>query len=157
MLRLFSILLVALTLVVAGCGGGNDSSTATTTEETTTDTETSAAGIPSADCLQAVSAFGVLAQAAAAAAGVDANDSLESFQAFADNAPDEIKDDLQVLAPGYAAYIKTVSELGLKQGEVPNAAQIAALAKASEGFNTSEFQAASEHWDAWVATNCPSG
>ena len=88
---------------------------------------------------------------------MDANDSLESFQAFADNAPDEIKDDLQVLATGYAAYIKTVSELGLKQGEVPNAAQIAALAKASEGFNTSEFQAASEHWDAWVATNCPSG
>ena len=157
---------IAFALVGVGCGGSDDSAATTdtatltesTTEETTTDdTESSAAGFPSADCLKAVSAFGVLAQAAAAAAGVDANDSLASFQAFADNAPDEIKDDLQVLASGYAAYIKTLSDLGLKQGEVPNADQTAALATASAAFSTSEFQTASDHWNAWLATNCPSG
>jgi hypothetical protein len=162
---------LALSLAAVGCGGSDESAATTdtatltestteetTTEETTTDdTETSAAGFPSADCLKAVSAFGVLAQAAAAAAGVDANDSLASFQAFADNAPDEIKDDLQVLASGYAAYIKTLSDLDLKQGDVPNADQTAALATASQAFSTSEFQTASDHWNAWLATNCPSG
>jgi hypothetical protein len=176
-LRLFSILLVALALVVAGCGGGDDEAggdtTATvtgttdttdesTTEETTTDatsedTDDGVSGFPSGDCLEAVTAFGVLAQAAAAASGVDADESLQSFQEFADNAPDEIQDDLEVLTSAYAEYIQTLSELGLEQGEVPDADQIAELTRASEAFNTSEFQAASENWDAWLATNCPTG
>jgi len=170
MRRLVIVLAVlALSVVGAGCGGGDDESSASgdttatetvtedTTEETTTEeteTETDISGIPSADCLQAVSAFGVLAQAAAGAGG-DADESLQTFQAFADSAPDEVQDDLQVLASGYAEYIRTLSELGLEQGEVPNADQIAALEKASEKFNTSEFQAASQNWDAWIADNCP--
>jgi len=31
------------------------------------------------------------------------------------------------------------------------------LAQAGEAFNTSEFQAASENWNAWLTTNCPTG
>jgi len=166
-----AVAVAAFALVGAGCGGDEESSAdtdtvvatdtsatdETTTDETTTEeteTETDISGIPSADCLQAVSAFGVLAQAAAGAGG-DADESLQTFQAFADSAPDEVRDDLQVLASGYAEYIRTLSELGLEQGEVPNADQIAALEKASEKFNTSEFQAASQNWDAWIADNCP--
>ena len=176
-MRWLTIVLAVLALAVvgAGCGGGDDeaggdttvvitettdTTDESTTDETTTDesdTDSGASGFPSGDCLQAVSAFGVLAQAAASAAGVDADDSLQTFQAFTDNAPDEIKDDLQVLASAYAEYIKTLSELGLEQGEVPDAGQIAALTQASEGFSSSEFQAASDNWNAWLSANCPTG
>jgi hypothetical protein len=59
-----------------------------------------------------------------------------------------------VLAAGYAAYLEVWNELGVTQGEQLSADQIAKLATASEAFNTSEFQAASADWDAWVADNC---
>ena len=178
MLRRLSILLVALVVAIAaaGCGGGDNSASGdttttetitedtTTTDETTTDettTESSGdtngdvSGFPSADCIQAATAFSALAAAAAGAqSSGDSNDSLQNFENFADEAPDEIKGDIRVLAAGYAAYLKVWNELGLKQGEVPDAGQIAKLAKASESFNTSEFQAASTHWDSWVASNC---
>jgi hypothetical protein len=175
-LRWLSILVVALALVAAGCGGGDDEaagdSTATVTEATeTTDTETTTdemttdesgddtsgdiSGFPSADCLRAATAFSALA---AAAAGVqtsgDSSESLQNFEDFANEAPDEIKDDISVLAAGYAAYLEVWNELGVTQGEQLSADQIAKLATASEAFNTSEFQAASADWDAWVADNC---
>jgi hypothetical protein len=177
-MRWLTIVIVALALALAGvgCGGSNQESAATTeaavseetttdesatestTDETTTEGETEPSGaFASADCLQAMTAFGVLAQAAASVAGVDPGDSLQTFQEFTDNAPGEIQDDLKVLATAYGAYIQTLNDLGLKQGETPNADQIAALSKASEPFNTSEFQTASQNWDDWIATNCPNG
>jgi hypothetical protein len=168
-LRWLSILLVALALVVAGCGGGDDEAAGdttatvtetateeTTTEETTTGEDTSGAtsGLPSADCLQAATAFSALAAAAAGVAGADPDESLKSFEAYADSAPEEIQDDILVLARGYAAYLEVWTKLGVKQGEQLSNDQIAELAKASEAFNTPEFQAASTSWDTWSAENC---
>lgn len=174
MLRWFSILIVALALVAAGCGGGDEEAggdttatvtettdttgTDTTTDETTetTDTDDGTTGVPSADCIQAATAFSGLAAASAGVAGVDPGDSLETFEGFADSAPEEIQDDILVLAKGYAAYLEVWTKLGVKQGEQLSNDQIAELAKASEAFNTSEFQAASTSWDTWVAENCQS-
>jgi len=177
-LRWFSPLVVGLALVAAGCGSSSSTSETTTTTETVTESTTTettttgetttsgettteasgngsgASGLPSANCIQAVTAFGVLGQAAAGAAGANTDQSLSTFEKYADAAPEEIRADLKTLASGYAAYIKTLTQLGIKQGETPNAEQIAKLAKASEAFNTSDFQAASQHWDAWVAKNC---
>jgi hypothetical protein len=176
-LRWLSILVVALALVAAGCGGGDDESSAsgdttttetvtedTTTDETTDDTTTDesgddtssgSSGFPSEDCLQAATAFSALAAAAAGAqSSGDSSDALQNFEDFANEAPDEIKDDIDVLAAGYAAYLKVWNELGVEQGEQLSNDQIAKLAAASEAFNSTEFQAASANWDSWTTANC---
>ncbi len=52
--------------------------------------------------------------------------SIDVFQEFADQAPEEIRDDFQVLAQAYAEYVKVVGELDLQPGVVPSADELAA-------------------------------
>jgi hypothetical protein len=166
------VAVLGLALVGAGCGGGDDEAGEDTdtvvvtdtlgTEETTddTDTDTGSIGILSEDCIAAVSAFAALGQAVGTAAtGGDtsgAAESTELLQEFADKAPDEIEDDIRVLAEAYAAYIQELSGLDLGTGETPSAEQIQQLTQASEKLNTPEIQAASESFNTWATANCKS-
>ena len=173
-----AVAITAFALVGAGCGGGDDEATGdtatvvatdttgtdetttdeTSTDETTEDTDTAASGgVPSGDCLEAVAAFAALSQAVAAAgaSGDDAEDSARLFQEFADKAPEEISDDIQVLADAYAEYITVLSGLDLQAGETPSADQIQELEQASEALSQPEVTAASDHFSSWASTNCP--
>ena len=175
-----ALAITGFALVGAGCGGDEESTGDTDTvvvtdttvaEETTTDettaeetttgeTETDASGgLVSGDCVKAVTAFAALSQAVAAAgaSGDDAEDSARAFQEFADEAPDEIRDDIQVLGDAYADYIAVLSGLGLQAGETPSADQIQELSQAAEALNTPEVLAASEHFNTWASANCPGG
>ncbi len=179
-MRWLAVFVLALSLVAAGCGGGNDEAatdTTTTTETTTTDTTTTdesatdetettdtsgsgSLGDVSGDCLAAVTAFVALGQAVGGSGGGNTEDVLNAQKAFDDyiaKAPDEIKNDLQVIATAYGKYIKAVSDLGLAPGETPSTDQLAQLSGASAELTTPEVQAASEHWNAWATQECPSG
>jgi len=165
------IAVLGLALVGAGCGGGDDEAagdettivTETTdtdaTETTDTDTDVGDIGNLSEDCLAAVGAFAALSQAVGAAgAGGDtgnADESAELFREYADKAPDEIQDDIRVLAEAYATYIDELSGLSLQAGETPSADQIQQLSEAAGKLNTPEIQAASESFNTWATTNCP--
>ena len=168
------VAVLGLALVGAGCGGGDDEAasdesgitiTTETTEtedtETTESTDTDVSGSLgnlTEDCLAAVGAFAALSQAVAAAGtGGDssAEDSAELFRQFADKAPDEIQNDIRVLADAYASYVQELADLDLQPGETPSADQIQQLTQASEKLNTSEITAASEHFNTWASTNCP--
>ncbi len=178
---MIAVTVVALALFGVGCGGGEsaadtdttaitettgtdetttDETTTdeTSTDETTEDTDTTASGGGSlGDCLDAVAAFAALSQAVAAAgaSGDDAEDSARLFQEFADKAPEEISDDIQVLADAYSDYITVLSNLGLQPGETPSADQIQKLEQAAEALNQPEVTAASDHFSSWASTNCP--
>jgi hypothetical protein len=152
---MFAVLVAALALVGAGCGGGDDEGAGdtdtavvtdtTTTEDTTTDettTETTdtqtdtgtSDGLASGDCLSAVTAFGALSQAvAASSSSSEAEDAVRVFQEFANNAPEEIQDDLRVLADAYVEYIGVLTDLSLGAGDTPSADQIQQITQASEG------------------------
>jgi hypothetical protein len=165
------VAVLGLALVGAGCGGGDDEAAGDdttivtettdtdTTETTDTDTDVGDIGDLSEDCLAAVGAFAALSQAVGAAgAGGDtgnADESAELFRQFADKAPDEIQDDIRVLAEAYATYIEELSGLNLQAGDTPSAEQIQQLTEASEKLNTPEIQAASESFNSWATTNCP--
>jgi len=165
------IAVLGLALVGAGCGGGDDEAagdettivTETTdtdaTETTDTDTDVGDIGNLSEDCLAAVGAFAALSQAVGAAgAGGDtgnADESAELFREYADKAPDEIQDDIRVLAEAYATYIDELSGLSLQAGETPSADQSQQLSEAAAKLNTPEIQAASESFNTWATTNCP--
>jgi hypothetical protein len=167
-----AVAVLGLALVGAGCGGGDDEAsgddsgitiTTETTDtdgtETTDDTDLGDIGNISEDCLAAVGAFAALSQAVGAAgAGGDtgnADESAELFSEFAGKAPDEIQDDIRVLAEAYATYIEELSGLDLQAGATPSADQIQQLSEAAEKLNTAEIQAASESFNSWATTNCP--
>ena len=175
-----AVALAAFALIGAGCGGGYDDASGdtdtvvatdtfgdeptddTTTDETDTDaTETDTSGdFGSGDCAEAVEAFTALS-AAVAAAGSSGGDAVEAaaddFQEFADNAPEEIRDDIRILGDAYVEYIAVLSDLGLEQGETPSADQIQQITEASEALTTPEVTAATESFTTWASTNCPSG
>jgi hypothetical protein len=127
-----AVVLAALALAGAGCGGGDESSgttettvTETTTDETTTDETTTeetttdgSGGLTSGDCADLVNASAELAQAfAAAGATGDAGAASEFFDRF--EAPDEIREDFQVLADAYAEYIAALQDIGLESAKRP--------------------------------------
>jgi hypothetical protein len=158
--------LVVLALAGAGCGGGDESSgttdatatetTATdetTTEETTTDVS---GGLASGDCAELVNASAALAQAfAPAGATGDIGGASDFFDNF--EAPDEIREDFQVLATAYADYIAALQDIGLESGQTPSADQLQRLQQALASFDQQAVTAASQRISTWVTTNCPSG
>jgi len=177
---MIAVTVVALALFGVGCGGGDESAAdtdttaitetteteETTTDETTTDetedgeAETDASGsFATEDCLEAIGAFSKLGQALAASGSStdDVEESSRIFQAFADAAPDEIREDFRVLADAYTAYIEVVSGLDLQPGEIPSAEQLQELQQAAEPFNRPEVIAASDRVSAWTTANCSGG
>src|SRR3990172_8604773 len=129
-----AVAVFTLVLVGAGCGGGDDEASGTdttvitdtldtdetTTDETTTDettdTDTDATGFDpsSEECRGLLNAAAAFSQAiASATTGTDISDEAQAFEDFAENVPDEIKDDVQVLAEVYATYAEAFSDIDL--------------------------------------------
>lgn len=172
-MRLLTIALVlALAAVGAGCGGSDDESsgdtTETTTEETftfdtTEDTETDGTetdtddtdGLATGECRELVDASSQLSQAlGAAGASGDLGDSSEFFDEFADRAPDEIRDDFQILAEAYSEYADALGDVDLQSGETPSAEDLQALQEALSSIDQAEVTAASQRISEWATANC---
>jgi hypothetical protein len=156
-----------LALMGAGCGGGDDEAsgdtdtvlTDTTTDETTTDddeTTTDGSAFEAGDCSELVESYTELSNAFAAAGGtdVDLDEAQELFEGFADDGPDEIQDDLQVLAEAYAVYVEALGDIDLDAGEVPNAEDLAQLQQALASVSTAEVTEASANVSQWTTENC---
>lgn len=131
----FYTICCALTLILTACGGGDedaggsDTSAPATTTTTTTDTATTPAppttlGDPDDDddmspancpelaqwAMESVSAT----QAAFAGGGPAGLDfTAEYFQEFADRAPAEIRDDMQIFADAFQAFFTELDNLGI--------------------------------------------
>ena len=171
-------LVLALALVGAGCGGDDDEASSetdtsiidtvtdeTTTDEETTDEETTTAeddetvgdSLDSAACQELVAASQAFAAAfTAAESGSDEEleQSVDAFNRFADEAPEEIREDLQTLAEGYAAYIQAIQDIGIDPGGTPSAEQVAELQAALAPLSEPEFTEASQRFSEWSAANC---
>ena len=164
-MRWLAVLVMALALVVVGCGGGDDSTASdettveetttsedTTTSEETTDTDVDASAIlGDEDCLKLASIGATFAQAVTGATDEEAT---EAFQNLVDDVPDEIKADVQVLADWFAEYSAKLKDIGLQAGQTPTAAQVAQLQAALADTNQEELTAASERLQAWANANC---
>lgn len=165
-MRWLALIVLALALVAAGCGGGDDDSTAvaettveetttteeTTPEETTSDGDTDLSGVlGDEDCLELAS---IGATFAAAISGATDEEAVEAFQQLADNVPDEIQADVQILADWFAEYTAKLEDIGLEPGATPTAEQIQQLTAALAATNQEEVTAASERIGAWSNENC---
>jgi hypothetical protein len=170
-MRWLALVVVALALVVAGCGGGDDSSSAsdeTTIEETTTSTDestttestteettdgdTDISGIlGDEDCLALASVGASIAQAFSGA--VDSGDQAD-LDELASKVPDEIKADVTTLAQALATYSEKLEDIGIEAGATPTAAQLQELQAAITSLDQQELTAASQRLEAWSTENC---
>jgi hypothetical protein len=172
-----------LAFVAAGCGSSSDSSseaagdtavtetssstsTSSSTGETSTETtssETTAtdasgdlAGL-TGDCKDLAEAgqkFGAAIASSASGGNGDLAVTANAFKEFAAQAPDELKDDFEVLAHVFVVYAAALKGIDLKAGSTPTAAQIAKLTKLGQSFNSAEVQKASTDIAAWGKAHC---
>jgi hypothetical protein len=168
--RLLTIAVVLLlALAGVGCGGDDDEAAGdtdtvtleTTTDETTTDDETTdedetvGDSIESDECQELIQASASLSQALGSG-GTDSelDDVSTFFDEFAEEAPEEIRADFQVLADAYEAYAEAIAGIDLQAGETPDPEALQQLQEALESIDQAEVTAASERISAWTTENC---
>jgi hypothetical protein len=179
-MRWFLIALAVLTFAFAGagCGGGDDESagddssititddTSTdtsgddTTEETTDDTtdttvDANSFDFAEEDCQALIGAYAAFSAALGSAGSGDSDlsDEAEAFRTFAEKVPDEIQDDVQVLASAYQEYAEKLAGIDLQSGAVPSADQLQQIQEASAALGP-EVTEASENLSTWTTENC---
>ena len=164
---------LVLMLAGAGCGGSNDAandavgedtiteestSTATSasTDEASTDTVGSTGGLSGecSDLVEASQAFGAAVASSLGTGSDHLGDTADLYKSFAENAPDELKDDFETLANLMADYATALADLDLQAGETPSAEQITKLATIGQSLSTSEAQEATAAISAWTQENC---
>ena len=168
--RIAALLIAVLALVAAGCGGSSsdeassDTETTVATEATATDdmtatdddSETSTdvdLGNLSGECAQFAGISSTLAQSLS---GQDANieDAAKAFDEIADQVPDEIKDDYQVIAENFSKIADALKGVDLTSGQAPSPEALAKLQELSASMDSAEVQQASQHIEAWVQEHC---
>ena len=169
--KVMVLLIAVLALVAAGCGGdGNNEASADTetavatetaaAEDTMAETDTSATstdatsiGELSGECAQFA---GISQKLAQSLSGQNANleDASKAFNEIADQVPDEIKDDYQVIADNFAKIADALKGVDLQSGETPSPEVLAKLQEVSASMDSAEVQQASQNIEAWVTEHC---
>ena len=173
-MRWFLIVLAVLALAFAGagCGGGDDESASDTdtteitdsigTDETTEETDetgddgsTDTGDFASEDCQELLTASQALGEVLSGAnTGEELDEASERFQEFADQVPEEIRDDVQVLAEVYEQYAEVFADLDLQAGETPSAEQVQELTAALATIDQQAVTEASTNLTTWSQENC---
>jgi hypothetical protein len=163
----------ALLLTAAACGGDDDESAAdtqapaaaTTDEADTTEGETEGAETEAAEepdfagtenCKE-FQELGAKVSAALGGTGADDADATkELLNEFADDGPEEIRDDLRVIADAYSKIADALADLELEPGETPNAEDALKLQEIAGEIDQAELTEANTNITAWVSENCTS-
>ncbi len=172
--RVLVVLLVAVALASCGGDSGADDTTIAPTDDVNATTTTAApdeatdgdsgglAGL-SSTCLEATQGMAAAVSAystgmAQAFGGSLDDESLqlaaEQLEAMAEAAPDEIKDDLNVIAAQLGDFYTALAESGYEPGATPDADQLAALSALAESIDNAAFEAAADNINAWFEENC---
>jgi hypothetical protein len=161
MLKRILAVLVFGSLLLAACGGGDDNGDGGDGGASTGSDGGGIDGgvIGAGECADAVAAMAAAAQAIPAAmsgGSVDLETSIAQLQAFAENAPEEIRDELQIIYAAYGEFAQAMADSGYdpSSGQPPSADAIAALTQASEAINTPEVLAASNTVNAYFEGGC---
>ena len=171
--RIAALLIAVLALVAAGCGGSSSNEASSDTETTvatettetmatedttatTADSETSTdidLGNLSGECKQFA---GISSKLAQSLSGQDANmeDAAKAFDDIAEQVPDEIKDDYQVIADNFSKIAEALKGVDLTSGQTPSPEALAKLQELSKSMDSAEVQQASQHIEAWVQKHC---
>lgn len=163
-LKLICAILVGLLVVFgAGCGGSDDNDSATpATTATTSESDDSAAddstaddssdggiALNSEDCQKLAAASATVGQALSGTVPEGMDEDIARLNELAEAAPDEIKDDFQVLAEAAAKF----AELGIDANSTP-AEAMAAIGRLSNEIDVAAVSQASQNIATWAQENC---
>jgi hypothetical protein len=148
--------------VGAGCGG-DDSDTAGDTDTVVTETEgitaedttTDDGAFATSECSSLVAAAASVATAFSATGDTgDLEDAQAQVEELADNAPAEIRDDLQVLVDAYDEFAEVLDDVDIEPGETPTAEAIQELQAAIVSIDQAEVTEAAANVNVWTSANC---
>jgi hypothetical protein len=156
------IAVVAVVVIVAGCGGSNKTATsAATTAPSTISASTTSAAAPSfasaTNCQQLAGVGAKFAQAMSAASRggkFGLQTAVSAYQALASAAPTQIRPDVQLMAQAFSSFAAALSKAGYAPGKVPSPSQIAGLTTAAKIFSQPKLRAAGQRLSAWAHQNC---
>ena len=172
--RLAVLLLAVLALLVAGCGGDDssdaagetdtavvdDSGSTTTTDDDAADTDDDATetddaggGLLEGECAEFAGLSARLSQALSGSTG-DLDSASEVFDELADQVPEEIRDDYEVLAANFRELAEALEGVDLSSGEAPSPEVLAKLQEITQSMDSAEVQEASQNIEAWASENC---
>lgn len=163
--------IAVLALVAAGCGGdsnnesaGDTTATTVATETTTTIEETTATDETTSTDASGDLALGgkckefagISQKLAASLSGqtTDLQEASKIFDEIADQVPDEIKADYQVIAENFKKIAEALKGVDLTSGQAPSPEALAKLQELSTSMDSPKVQQATQHIEAWVKKNC---
>lgn len=134
-----------------------DTSTeSTSTTGTISDAVAGAAGL-SAGCKKvanlSIQFSNAIAQASSGS-NQDLQTTAKAFENFANQVPEEIRQQFKVIAAAFAKYVQVIKDLDLTPGKTPAADDIAKLTQASQALDNAEVKAANEAVTKWANDNC---
>ena len=162
----------ALLLIAAGCGGDDDESAADTqapaatatdggdtagaeTEPAETAEEETELDFANAENCQEFAELGAkVSQALGGTEGVDADETKELLNEFADDAPEEIRDDFRVIADAYSKIADALADLDLDPGETPDPEDALKLQEIAGEIDQAALTEANTNITTWVNENC---
>jgi hypothetical protein len=172
----------ALLLAAAGCGGSSSSSEGdstatiessdTTAAETTGGTDTSGTDTSGTDtsdtddvsiegCTElsdlSVKFSQALGAASTGSGGPDLDEIAKTYEEFADQVPEEIRDAFKTIAEAFGAYADVLGDIDLSSGETPDPETLQKLAEAAQTLDNTKLTAASAEIEAWAKENCSTG
>ena len=169
--RLALLALAMLALVAAGCGGDDTSDTSadadstvvtgTTGDDTnevddlteTTGEDDDDIGQLEGKCAELAGIGAKLSQSLSGQTG-DLDEASRVFDEIADQVPDEIKADYEVIAENFGKIAEALKDVDLQSGETPNAEAIAKLQQLATSFDSPEIREATANIEAWTQKNC---
>jgi hypothetical protein len=171
--KLFVIPIAVLALAAAGCGGDSsnesaaDTTATTVAAETTMTTEETTAGEETTDTGGSTTGdlalggkckefAGISQQLAQSLTGqtADLQQAAKIFDEIADQVPDEIKADYQVIAENFKKIAEALKGVDLTSGQAPSPEALAKLQELSASMDSPEVKQATQHIEAWVKANC---
>ena len=81
-------------------------------------------------------------------------DAAKAFADIADQVPDEIKDDYQVIAENFSKIAEALKGVDLTSGQTPSPEALAKLQELSKSMDSAEVQQATQNIEAWVSQHC---
>ena len=131
---------------------------ATDTTATTAGTDTSAsaaiAALASSGNCKSFADLGAAFSSALSGASGDPQKEAQLFQQFVDQAPSDIKADMQVIADDFSKIADALKGVDLSSGKTPDPAALAKIAALQGSLDQQKLATAEQHITAWATANC---
>jgi hypothetical protein len=157
--RRLAVLLLAALAGETDTAVVDDSGSTTTTDDDAMETDDdddateSGGGVLEGECAEFAGLSARLSQALSGSTS-DLDSASEVFDDLADEVPEEIRDDYEVLADNFRELAEALEGVDFSSGEAPSPEDLAKIQEITQSMDSAEVQEASRNIEAWANENC---